>query len=66
MSATNIPFAASIEHDVITGAKKVLLINALAVDSTGNIYLLNSSNSTVKKYNASGVLQETITLSEGE
>ena len=28
MSATNIPFAASIEHDVITGAKKVVIVNS--------------------------------------
>ncbi len=66
MSVKNIPFANSIEHDETLKAKKVVIINSMAVDSSGNIYLLNSSDLTVKKYNSSGVFQETITLSEGE
>ncbi|HOT31227.1 MAG TPA: hypothetical protein PLP09_03555 [Petrotogaceae bacterium] len=65
-TVTSIPFAESIEHDVTLGAKKVVMVNAMAVDDSGNIYLYDLTSATVKKYNSSGVLQSTITLTEGE
>lgn len=39
--------------------------NNFFVDSSGNIYLANFSDSTIKKYNASGAYQTTITLTGG-